>query len=232
MRISTLHRFVVRVLCAVIVVLVAPAYTYGYAQNAYYGEAPYYGQSPYYGESPYYGYGYGYGQGPYNFVLSNSATVTGTVNVGGTLSKGSGTFAIDHPLDPKNKLLYHSFVESPDAMNIYDGIVVLDEHGSAEIELPNYFLALNTEYRYLGTAIGEPMPNLFLERAVRKRYFFLGTPVLKISGGVSGGKVSWQVTGVRKDPYIVAHPIVTEVKKSPDRVVDQGEYILPEYYEK
>ncbi|HEY3242950.1 MAG TPA: hypothetical protein VGM03_06310, partial [Phycisphaerae bacterium] len=43
---------------------------------------------------------------------------SGNVNVTGTLSKGFGTFKIDHPLDPENKYLYHSFVESPDMKNI------------------------------------------------------------------------------------------------------------------
>ncbi len=216
-------------LMLMVVLLSAPVVAFGYGQGAYYGygEGTYYGYG--YGQSSY--YGYGYGQGGYTFTLSNSSSVTGTVNVGGTLSKGSGTFVIDHPLDPKNKLLYHSFVESPDVMNVYDGIAALDESGSAEIELPSYFTALNTEYRYLGTAIGQPMPNLFLQEGVKKRYLLFGTPVLRISGGVSGGKVSWQVTGVRKDPYIRAHPIVAEIEKGPDALVEKGEYLFPEFYE-
>ncbi|MBS1787623.1 MAG: hypothetical protein JST85_07875 [Acidobacteria bacterium] len=51
---------------------------------------------------------------------------TGNVSVTGTLSKGGGSFKIDHPLDPENKYLYHSFVESPDMMNIYNGNVTTD----------------------------------------------------------------------------------------------------------
>jgi hypothetical protein len=39
---------------------------------------------------------------------------SGNVHIAGNLSKGGGSFQIDHPLDPMNKLLYHSFVESPD----------------------------------------------------------------------------------------------------------------------
>ncbi|MEX2437117.1 MAG: hypothetical protein WD509_00885, partial [Candidatus Paceibacterota bacterium] len=41
-------------------------------------------------------------------TLSQSVTVTGNVSVTGSVSKGSGTFVIDHPLDPEDKLLYHS----------------------------------------------------------------------------------------------------------------------------
>src|SRR6478736_942981 len=42
------------------------------------------------------------------------------------ISKLSGQFRIDHPLDPLHKYLQHSFVESPDMKNVYDGITVLD----------------------------------------------------------------------------------------------------------
>jgi hypothetical protein len=57
----------------------------------------------------------------------------GNVKIIGNLSKSSGSFLIDHPLDPANKYLYHSFVESPDMMNIYNGNVILDEKGTAWI---------------------------------------------------------------------------------------------------
>jgi hypothetical protein len=56
-------------------------------------------------------------------------SIGSSLSVTGALSKGSGTFKIDHPLDPTNKFLYHSFVESPDMKNIYDGVVVLDGDG-------------------------------------------------------------------------------------------------------
>lgn len=52
--------------------------------------------------------------------------VDGNAAVSGSLSKGGGSFQIDHPLDPAGKYLYHSFVESPDMMNVYNGIVNLD----------------------------------------------------------------------------------------------------------
>jgi hypothetical protein len=168
-----------------------------------------------------------------NITLSVPVTVTGQASVVGALSKGSGTFVIDHPLDPKNMLLYHSFVESPDVMNVYDGIATLDQSGEAVIQLPDYFFALNKDFKYLATPIGEPMPNLFLSSGVTRSFLgLLGTPVIKISGGVAGGKVSWQVTGVRHDPWIEENPIVPEVPKGPDELVDQGQYLFPEFYEK
>src|SRR5262249_19043693 len=79
----------------------------------------------------------------------------GDVLVTGTLSKGAGTFKIDHPLDPENKYLYHSFVESPDMMNIYNGNLTTDENGDAVVALPDYFEALNKDFRYQLTVIGQ-----------------------------------------------------------------------------
>ena len=55
------------------------------------------------------------------------AILNGKVKITGNLEKAGGSFKIDHPLDPANKYLYHSFVESPDMKNVYDGVVVLDE---------------------------------------------------------------------------------------------------------
>lgn len=163
-------------------------------------------------------------------VLSKNATVTGNASILGTLSKGSGSFVIDHPLDPKNKLLYHSFVESSDVKNLYDGIATLDEKGSATIELPSYFLALNKDFRYLATAIGEPMPDLRLTAPVKRRFFgFAGPIVFTISGGAPGGRVSWQVTGIRHDAYIVDNPMIVEVEKGPDELAQKGEYLFEGY---
>jgi hypothetical protein len=79
----------------------------------------------------------------------------GNLNVVGTLSKGGGSFKIDHPLDPLNKNLYHSFVESPDMKNIYDGVAVTDGDGFATVELPAWFEALNRDFRYQLTAVGQ-----------------------------------------------------------------------------
>lgn len=164
--------------------------------------------------------------------ISHDSTITGSADVTGTLSKGSGTFVIDHPLDPANKLLFHSFVESPDVKNIYDGNVTLDGNGEATVRLPDYFLALNKEFRYLATPIGEPMPNLHVKREIRKSFFGLfGPPQFTIAGGAPGGRISWQVTGIRHDPFIEAFPIETEVEKGPDQLVDKGEFLFPELYE-
>ncbi len=148
--------------------------------------------------------------------------ITGNAHVTGTISKGAGTFAIDHPLDPKAMLLYHSFVESPDVKNVYDGIVTLDERGEAEIPLPSYFIALNKDFRYLATPFDGAMPDLHLKNPVN-RSFFDGDISFEIAGGTPGGRVSWQVTGVRHDAFIREHPVEIEVPKSSETIVPQGE---------
>lgn len=144
----------------------------------------------------------------------------GKVHVNGTLSKSAGSFKIDHPLDPANKYLSHSFVESPDMKNVYDGVVILDAHGEAWVELPDWFEALNKEFRYQLTPIGAPAPNLYIAQEIRHNRF-------KIAGGVPGQKVSWQVTGIRQDPYADRYRIPVEEDK-PDQ--ERGRYLNPELY--
>jgi hypothetical protein len=144
----------------------------------------------------------------------------GNVAVHGNLTKTSGAFKIDHPLDPENKYLYHSFVESPDMMNIYNGNAVLDASGEAVVELPNWFEALNKDFRYQLTAIGAPGPNLYIAEEIHDNRF-------KIAGGVPGTKVSWQVTGVRKDAYAEQHRIPVEEAKPES---ERGTYLHPGVY--
>ncbi|MCA9293267.1 MAG: hypothetical protein KDA20_05580 [Phycisphaerales bacterium] len=127
----------------------------------------------------------------------------GNAHVTGTLSKGAGSFKIDHPLDPYNKFLYHSFVESPEMMNIYNGNAVLDASGRAVVQMPDYFQALNRDFRYQLTPIGAAMPNLFVASEIRDGVF-------EIAGGVPGAKVSWMVTGVRQDAFANEHRIPVE----------------------
>lgn len=149
-------------------------------------------------------------------TLTGNVLFRGNLSITGSLSKGGGTFVIDHPLDPENKLLYHSFVESPEALNIYDGLATFNEEGEATIRLPDYFTALNTDFHYQFFPLYDPMPNLFVQQEAMDNTVVIG-------GGVPGGVVSWQVTGVRHDPYIRANPIVPEVPKGPGQPVNKGE---------
>jgi hypothetical protein len=155
-------------------------------------------------------------------IGSDSITVfaAGDVTVTGSLSKGGGSFRIDHPLDPANKYLCHSFVESPDMMNVYNGTVVLDRDGRAVVGLADWFEALNRDYRYQLTPIGGPAPDLHIAAKVSGGQF-------AIAGGTAGQEVSWQVTGIRQDAWANAHRIPVEEAKPAE---DQGRYLHPELH--
>ncbi len=111
----------------------------------------------------------------------------GTVGVFGTLSKTAGSFKIDHPLDPANKFLVHSFVESPDMKNIYDGTVTTDASGNAVVTMPDWFQALNIDFRYQLTCIGQ-FAQAIVAREISGNQFAIKTDKPNV-------KVSWQVTG-------------------------------------
>jgi hypothetical protein len=143
----------------------------------------------------------------------------GAVQVNGNLSKSGGSFKIDHPLDPANKYLYHSFVESPDMKNIYDGNVVTDSGGTAVVTMPAWFDALNTDFRYQLTTIGQPA-QAWIASEIANSSFTIKT-------SRSGVKVSWQVTGIRQDAWANAHRIPVEENKAQR---DQGHYLHPELF--
>jgi hypothetical protein len=149
-------------------------------------------------------------------AINGPTDIDGDLDVVGALTKGSGSFKIDHPLDPENKYLYHSFVESPDMMNIYSGNVVTDAEGEAIVELPDYFEALNRDPRYQLTVIGSPA-NAYVLEEVQDNTFSIKT-------SEPGVKVSWQVTGNRQDAYAKQHPIIVEEEKA---VVDRGRFLHP-----
>ncbi|MBB5059116.1 hypothetical protein HDF16_003839 [Granulicella aggregans] len=143
----------------------------------------------------------------------------GNVDVSGNLSKAGGSFRIDHPLDPENKYLSHSFVESPDMKNIYDGNAITDSSGRATVELPDWFEALNRDFRYQLTTIGRPA-KVWIAAKVSNNRFIIQTDE-------PGVEVSWQVTGIRQDAWAKAHRIpVVEDKAIPDK----GKFLHPELF--
>ena len=145
--------------------------------------------------------------------------LNGDLDVSGNITKGGGTFKIDHPQDPANKYLIHSFVESPDMMNVYNGNVVTDANGMAEVELPSYFSAENKDFKYQLTVIGQ-FAQAIIKDEISDNRFTIQTDKPNV-------KVSWQVTGVRKDAWANAHRVVPEVEK---KGKDKGHYLHPELY--
>ena len=152
-------------------------------------------------------------------LITGAVSVTNDLDVQGNITKLLGTFKIDHPLDPKNKYLYHSFSESPDMMNIYNGNIETDNNGNATIELPSYFEALNRDYRYLFTTIGSFSKVMVVEEISDNKFV--------IKSQEPNVKVSWQVTGIRQDPYANLNRVIPEVVKEDNK---KGTFLYPEGY--
>src|SRR5262249_37093110 len=122
--------------------------------------------------------------------------------------------------DPANKYLSHSFVESPDMMNIYNGSITTDQSGEAIVTLPDYFEALNRDFRYQLTVIGQFAQAIVASKISGNRF--------TIKTDRPGVEVSWQVTGVRQDAYANKHRIPVEQQKS-ER--ERGYYIHPTLFD-
>jgi hypothetical protein len=137
----------------------------------------------------------------------------------GSIRGASKSFVIDHPLDPANKVLTHISIESPDAYNLYQGMVVLDATGQAWVELPTYYEALNKDSRYQLTCVGG-WAQVYIADEVNNNRFH-------IAGGKPNMKVSWQVTGTRHDPWMRDNKPATERLKKEDEV---NTYFYPKGY--
>lgn len=143
----------------------------------------------------------------------------GNVNATGTSTRAAGGFTIDHPLDPANMTLSHSTVESPEMKTVYDGTVITDANGSAVVQLPAYMEALNHDFRYQLTVIGV-FAQAIISQEIADNQFSILTDQPNV-------KVSWQVTGIRRDPYTNIQPLVVEQMK-PEEM--RGFYWQPQAY--
>lgn len=125
--------------------------------------------------------------------------------IANTLTAGAKFFRIDHPLEPKNKFLQHTSIESYEMMNLYTGNVILDKKGKAIVEMPEWFEALNTNLKYHLTCIGG-YAKVYISKEMENGKF-------EIAGGKKGMKISWQVTGTRHDTFARENPLQVELGK-------------------
>lgn len=140
-------------------------------------------------------------------TASSGASCAGSFFINGTLQvTGGKLFTIDHPLDPKRKLLSHAAVESPALTNLYNGNAVTDRRGFAVVRLPRYFQALNRDFRYQLTVVGRTFAQAIVWREMENNRFTIKTSQARV-------KVSWQVTGIRHDRYALEHPLHVEQAK-------------------
>jgi hypothetical protein len=165
-----------------------------------------------------------------------SATLAGTVlagqfvgdvTVSGTLFCNTmiavrKMFEIDHPQDPERRILRHATVESPEMKNVYDGVAILDQAGESVVALPAWFEALNGDFRYQLTCLGSHAP-VYIAEEIRDNKF-------RIAGGTASLKVSWMVTGIRRDASARARPLGVEEDKAEGEhglLLDPAAYGLP-----
>ena len=148
-------------------------------------------------------------------VFSGDVEITGALNV-----SGSKNFKIDHPLDPANKYLYHAAIESSEILNVYSGNVKTNKKGEAIVTLPDWFEALNKDFRYQLTPIGAPAQGLYIAEKVYQNRF-------KIAGAKPHMEISWQVTGIRSDAATRQLTFKVEEEKP---VHERGTYLSPEAY--
>jgi hypothetical protein len=146
--------------------------------------------------------------------------ITGSLRVGQNLSvQGTKNFKIDHPLDPENRYLLHAAIESSEVLNIYSGNITTDENGNAVITLPDWFEAINRDFRYQLTVVGTFAQAIVVEKIKSNRF--------SIKTNSPNVEVSWQVTGVRSDAVMLIHPFKAEQGK-PDG--ERGYYLSPDAY--
>jgi hypothetical protein len=143
------------------------------------------------------------------------------VNVSGDLNvrNGAKSLVIDDPRDPGNRAIRHNAVEGPGYFTHYQGSAVLDADGTAWVELPDYFDALNKECTYHLTCVGAYAP-VYVAAEVQDNRF-------RIAGGTAGLKVSWQINASRKDPYAEDHPYEAVAEKAGAEI---GRYYYPDGY--
>ncbi len=150
-------------------------------------------------------------------ATSYAGYFAGNVQINGNYAAtGTKSFKIDHPLDPEHKYLLHYSMESNEVLNVYSGNITTDGRGLATVQLPAYFESINKDFRYQLTAIGT-----FAQAIVKQK---ISGNIFTIQTSQPDVEVSWQVTAVRNDKYMVAHPANTEVEKESENT---GMYLQP-----
>jgi hypothetical protein len=147
------------------------------------------------------------------------------------VTKGAGSFVIDHPSDPGNKVLRHSFVESPDMLNIYTGEAKF-QNGKCKVFLPPYFKHLNgspfknRDMTFQFTSIAGPQI-IWGEWEEEGDLIVINVSGQKPDGSPAHGMFYWLVTSVRHDKFAEKNRIIVEEEKK-----EKGSYIHPECFQK
>lgn len=145
---------------------------------------------------------------------------TGSLDVPGALSKGSGTFLIDHPLDPFNKNLRHGFVEAPRYDLIYRGAVQL-VNGRATVDIDAASNMTTGTFQVLTTnAVVTSLQNQDGFARLRPGPLDGGYFEIICEDEECTDLVSWVVIAERNDPF---------VKSDLDQNTDSDGRFVPEF---
>lgn len=140
---------------------------------------------------------------------------------GGKIVYGTSAFVINHPQFPKDKILRHSSISSPEMVTVYKGRAKL-RNGIAVIELPSYFDALNkTDNREINLTCINGWSPLYLDGEIAKNQFTIKTT----DQGEPNQEFSWVIYGVRNDQWAKDHPLVLEQEKGVNNRFVRGELI-------
>jgi hypothetical protein len=133
---------------------------------------------------------------------SHPLDVVGNINCTGRISKGSGSFKIDHPLEIMSNThnLYHSFIEGPKADLMYRGKVDL-VNGSASINLDTVSNMTSGTFEVLNRNVQCFTSNESDWDAV-KGSVSGNTLTISCQNASSTANVSWLVIGERKDKHM------------------------------
>ena len=154
---------------------------------------------------------------------TDSYSYAGSISIGGSLSKSSGSFKIDHPLPEKSEThhLVHSFVESPLADNMYRGVATLTD-GMAHVNIDAYVGMTEGTFSALN---GNPQIFLQNESGFEPVKGHVTDSILHIQcrDDTSTDTISWMVVAERQDQHMLdtewtdefGRPVL-EPEKNPD----------------
>jgi hypothetical protein len=136
-------------------------------------------------------------------ISSTGLAVTGALSCTGALSKGSGSFRIEHPLPEKSAThqLVHSFIEGPQADLIYRGKVVLID-GKASVNIDTAATMTEGTFEVLCREVQCFTTNETGWTAVRGKV--VGNILtIEAKDADCTDEISWMVIGERQDPHIM-----------------------------
>ena len=140
-----------------------------------------------------------------------------TLDVNGSFSKNSGSFKIDHPLPALTEThhLVHSFVEAPDASNLYAGMVDLVD-GTATVNIDTAHRMTEGTFEALNTLQSWSSSN---ESGYAPVKCSVSGNILTIEcqDSTSTDTVYYEVRGIRKDQ----HMLDTEWTDSSGKVITE-----------